>query len=147
MTSTTRLERLPLEKFPCQREISLIFADIDTIGHVNNVAISRFFEEARVSLHRMVDNHLAAAVPRRLLLVHIDIDYLAEVFYPGDVQLGIGVTRIGRTSVQHSAALFQNGRCVAVSKSVDVNTVEGQVGPAELDAGHRSALLKCLLPM
>ena len=145
MTSS-RLDKLPLEKFPCQREISLIFADIDTIGHVNNVAISRFFEEARVSLHRMVDSYLSAVVPKRLLLVHTDIDYLAEVFYPGDVQLGIGVTSIGRTSVRHGAALFQNGRCVAVSRSVDVNTVEGQPGPAELDAHHRFALQNCLLP-
>ena len=145
MTSS-RLDKLPLEKFPCQREISLIFADIDTIGHVNNVAISRFFEEARVSLHRMVDSYLSAVVPKRLLLVHTDIDYLAEVFYPGDVQLGIGVASIGRTSVRHGAALFQNGRCVAVSRSVDVNTVEGQPGPAELDAHHRFALQNCLLP-
>jgi acyl-CoA thioester hydrolase len=145
MTSS-RLDQLPFGKFPCQREISLIFADIDTIGHVNNVAISRFFEEGRVGLHRMVDGYLSAVVPKRLLLVHIDIDYLAEVFYPGDVQLGIGVTSIGRTSVQHGAALFQNGRCVAVSRSVDVNTVEGQPGPAQLDARHRSALQKCLLP-
>lgn len=145
MTSS-RLDKLPLEKFPCQREISLIFADIDTIGHVNNVAISRFFEEARVSLHRMVDSYLSAVVPKRLLLVHTDIDYLAEVFYPGDVQLGIGVASIGRTSVRHGAALFQNGRCVAVSRSVDVNTVEGQPGPAELDDRHRFALQNCLLP-
>lgn len=99
-----------------------------------------------MSLHRMMDGYLSTVAPKRLLLVHIDIDYLAEVFYPGDVQLGIGATSIGRTSVQHGAALFQNGRCVAVSRSVDVNTVEGQPGPAELDARHRSALAKCLLP-
>ncbi|MBV6756235.1 acyl-CoA thioesterase [Rhodococcus opacus] len=141
------LDRLPLDKFPCQREISLIFADVDRIGHVNNVAISRFFEEARVHLHRMVDSYLPEIQPKRILLVHIDIDYLAEVFYPGDVQLGIGVIRVGRTSVQHGAGLFQDGRCVAVSRSVDVNTVEGRPGPAELDARYRSALEKCRLPM
>ncbi|WP_016884926.1 MULTISPECIES: acyl-CoA thioesterase [unclassified Rhodococcus (in: high G+C Gram-positive bacteria)] len=140
------LDRLPLDKYPCQRDLSLVFGDIDTVGHVNNVAIARFFEEARVHLYRMVDSYLSEKRPMRMVLAHVEIDYAAEVSYPGEVQLGIGVHEIGRTSVRQGAALFQGGRCVAVSRSVDVNTIEGQAGAAGLSEDYRLALHKCLLP-
>ena len=62
-------------------------------------------------------------VEDRGCLAHVEIDYLTEVMYPGEVQLGAGVQRVGRTSIEFRAGLFQHGRRVAVSRSVDVNTV------------------------
>ncbi|GGL15530.1 acyl-CoA thioesterase [Nocardia jinanensis] len=137
---------LPFDAYPCEREISLIFADIDRIGHVNNVAIARFFEEGRVTLNRMIEGLLPAGTPLRMLLAHVDIDYLAEVTYPGEVRLGIGVHRIGRTSIAHRAGLFQNGKPVAVSRSVDVHTVAGESGAVPLSEEYRAAARKLLLP-
>jgi acyl-CoA thioester hydrolase len=119
---------------------------MDAIGHVNNVAIARFFEEGRATLNRMIDGLLPAGAPRRMVLVHVEIDYLAEVVYPGEVRLGIGVHRIGRTSIAHRAGLFQNGKPVAVSRSVDVHTVAGRSGAVPLCEEHRAAARKMLLP-
>ncbi|PPJ25723.1 acyl-CoA thioesterase [Nocardia nova] len=139
-------DRLPLEMYPCRREISLVFADVDTLGHVNNVAIARFFEEGRVVLNRAIAALVPDGEPLRTVLAHVEIDYLAEVRYPGAVQLGIGVGRIGRTSIGHEAGLFQNGSPVAVSRSVDVNTVEGRPGAVALSEAFRIAANKLLLP-
>ncbi|WP_063009496.1 acyl-CoA thioesterase [Nocardia nova] len=137
---------LPLEAYPCRREISLIFADIDTIGHVNNVAIARFFEEGRVAVGRMIAELLGERVPLRMVLAHVEIDYLTEVMYPGEVQLGAGVHRVGRTSIEFRAGLFQHGRPVAVSRSVDVNTVVGRPGAVPLSGQYRTVAQKLLLP-
>lgn len=139
-------DHLPLDAYPCRNDIGLIYADIDAIGHVNNVAVARFFEEGRVALHRTIDGLLSGAQPLRLLLVHVEIDYLAEIEYPGRVELGAGLKQIGRTSVEHRAGLFQYGRPVAVSRAVDVNTVAGQPGAAALSEEYRAAARKLLLP-
>ncbi|PPJ26597.1 acyl-CoA thioesterase [Nocardia nova] len=141
------IDHLPLEAYPCTRAISLIFADIDTIGHVNNVAIARFFEEGRVAAGRMIGELLSEPMPLRMVLAHVEIDYLAEVMYPGEVQVGTGVHRVGRTSIEFRAGLFQHGRPVAVSRSVDVNTIEGRPGSAPLSERYRTAAEKLLLPL
>ncbi|WP_067662745.1 acyl-CoA thioesterase [Nocardia miyunensis] len=139
-------EHLPLEAYPCRREISLIFADIDPLRHVNNVAIARMFEEGRVTLSRATSDLLADEVPLRMVLARLEIDYLAEVMYPGEVQLGIGLGRIGRSSIEQRAGLFQAGRLVAASRSIEVNTVEGVPGSAPLTEAYRTAAHKLLLP-
>ncbi|WP_109526699.1 MULTISPECIES: acyl-CoA thioesterase [Nocardia] len=139
-------DSLSLESYPCHREISLIFADIDAYDHVNNVAITRFFEEGRVSLHRLIDESLSDGVSRRTVLVHLEIDYLAEVNYPGEVRLGIGVQRIGRSSIEFRAGLFQEGVKVAASCSVDVNTADGCSGSVEPSEEYRAAARELLLP-
>ena len=136
---------LPLDAYLCRTDIGLLYADIDAIGHVNNVAVARFFEEGRVGLHRTIDGLLSGTSPLRLVLVHVEIDYLAEIEYPGRVELGTGLNRIGRTSIEHRAGLFQYGKPVAVSRAVDVNTVEGQPGAAALSDEYRAAARKLLL--
>ncbi|WP_063041528.1 acyl-CoA thioesterase [Nocardia pseudovaccinii] len=140
------IEALPLDAYPCQREISLIFGDMDTIGHVNNVAIARFFEEGRVIVERTIDELRLSGEPLRMVLVHVEIDYLAEIEYPGQVQLGIGLHRVGRTSIEHRAGLFQRGRPVAVSRSVNVNTIAGRAGAEALTEEYRAVARKLLLP-
>ncbi|MET7770851.1 acyl-CoA thioesterase [Nocardia sp. NPDC005366] len=140
------IEAPSLEMYPCQREISLIFGDIDSVGHVNNVAIARFFEEGRVLLHRRIGELRCASAASRMVLVHVEIYYLAEVEYPGHVLLGAGLCRVGRTSIEHRAGLFQDGKPVAVSRSVDVNTAAGRVGAEPLGEQYRNAARRMIMP-
>jgi len=137
--------RLTLDAYPVKREISLIYADIDAIGHVNNISIARFFEEGRSRLHQLVAETMLPARIEGNVLAHVDIDYLAEVNYPGTVQVGIGIERLGRTSIQHAAGLFCQGACVALATSIDVHCGPGRVGPAELPEDYRVALKSYLL--
>ncbi|WP_336880984.1 acyl-CoA thioesterase [Rhodococcus globerulus] len=136
---------MELDTYPIRRTLVLTYDDMDAVGHVNNVAFAKYFQEGRVLLLRAVDELALAAFNARMLLAHVDIDYLAEMRYPGQIQLGIGIARIGRTSVTHGAALFQNGRCTALSNSVDVKTnVDGSPVP-EFAAEHRTIMEKFLL--
>ena len=129
-----------LESYPHVREVSLVYGDIDVFGHVNNVAIARLFEEARASLGQRVRSMLDPDEPPRLMLVRLEIDFIREVVYPGTVRIAIGVGYIGVTSVRHTAALFQDSRCAAMSTSVDVHTQPDPLSAAPLSEPHRQAL-------
>ena len=105
--------------FTFWHEDVLRFADLDRQNHVNNVAFATFCEGGRV---RFIDS-----IARPLLgpddlfaLVKITIDYHHEVRFPGAVEVGTRLTRLGRSSVGFGQGLFNDGRCVATAQAVVV---------------------------
>ncbi|MCD2109633.1 MULTISPECIES: acyl-CoA thioesterase [Rhodococcus] len=115
--------RTSLDLYPLQRTITPLFGDTDALGHINNVSIARYFEQARVLVMEAVSSTLGGNHPfERAVLAKIEINFLAEVFYPHDIVIATGVHRIGTSSVVIGSALFQHGRCVALADSVDVGT-------------------------
>jgi len=138
-------DRLDLDRYPERLSVPVRFADLDPLGHVNNVAFGFFFEEGRAALNR-------AALPRdlrqhhgmRIVIADLHIAFLAEAFYPGDLIVGTGVLRVGRSSYVTASALFQNGQCAAVCDTVMVNTVDGAASalPDEARAGLSRYVLK-----
>ena len=99
--------------------ITIRFSDQDTLGHVNNVAIAAYVETGRVSLiHQFL---LRDRYPDLdYALVHVAIDYLAEFHYPGAVDVGGRVERVGTKSFTTGYGLFVGESCVATSRSVNV---------------------------
>jgi acyl-CoA thioester hydrolase len=71
------------------------------------------------------------------LLAAIAIEYVAQGYYPGEVEIGSGVARIGRTSFAVAHAAFQNGRCIALAESRMVKALGGR--PEPLNEAERSA--------
>ena len=55
--------------------------------------------------------------------------YLAEGFYPGEMRVGGGVSRIGNSSYEIAQALFQDGRCIGLCDTVLGYTHEGRSAP------------------
>jgi acyl-CoA thioester hydrolase len=91
--------------------IPLRYTDLDTLGHVNNVASAAYIEEARCQLISPVvtaanQGHL------EILIARVVIEYLAEVNYPGTVEIGTIVTRIGAKSFNLAHAIFVEGAAV-----------------------------------
>ena len=130
--------RLLLASYPWVAEMETRFADMDVNRHLNNVAVSRFFEEARIRFNW----NLFAAEDRagrpRYLVAHVAIDYLGEGSYPAPVTLGYAVGSIGRTSFRAQKAMFQYDRCIALCDTVLVH--RGVDGPAPLPDELRSRL-------
>ena len=60
--------------------------------------------------------------PERLawIMVRLDIHFRAELKWPGSIEMGLGVSKFGRTSVTFDQVVFSEGRCVASSQSVSV---------------------------
>ena len=58
------------------------WGDTDGYNHVNNVSISRYFESARVNIIRALESDKYSFV-----LVHFNIDYLDQIFYPSIIDI------------------------------------------------------------
>ena len=54
------------------------------------------------------------------IMVRLDIHFRAELRWPGKIELGLGVTKLGRTSVTFEQVVFSEGKCVASAQAVTV---------------------------
>lgn len=114
--------RTSLDLYPITRTLTPLFSDTDALGHINNISIARYFEQARVMIMEAVAPSHGSPLFERAVLARIEIDYLAEVFYPHEVVVATGILRVGTSSLVVGSALFQHDRCVALADSVDVST-------------------------
>jgi acyl-CoA thioester hydrolase len=68
------------------------------------------------------------------IMVRLDIHFRAELRWPGTIEMGLGVTKFGRTSVTFDQVVFSEGRCVASAQSVTVLIDESTRKPTPLTA-------------
>jgi len=108
-----------LGDFPYRLTDNVRFADLDPNQHVNNAVYATYFETGRVTLVKDRSNGL---MPEGLtwILVRLDIHFRAELRWPGKIELGLGVARLGRTSVTFDQVVFSEGECVASARAVTV---------------------------
>ena len=130
-----------LERYPFTIQTDVRYGDCDVMGHVNNVAYARLFEETRVqfgmALHESNSlNHFGRR--DRLMIVACHIFYLREVNYPAKVTLGAGVIRVGNSSYSLSVAMFNaEGVCVAVNTATLANGENGKSAPISSELRER----------
>ncbi|MEM8952338.1 MAG: thioesterase family protein [Pseudomonadota bacterium] len=100
------------------QRITIRSTDEDPLGHVNNCIYASWIEVARVTLIRQ---YLAAA-PDGIdtALVNLNIDYLKETKFPGEVEVGARLLGIGRSSMRSGFAVFRDGACLATCSCVNV---------------------------
>jgi acyl-CoA thioester hydrolase len=116
------------------------FSDQDAAGHVNNVAICAYMETARLTFMR----DMGLMVPRedgvRGISAGMTISFLAESHWPGKVELGTGVLRIGASSLTVASAAFKDAVCIAAAE-MSVVRLKGKT-PYPIDGAFREALEK-----
>jgi acyl-CoA thioester hydrolase len=108
-----------LADFPLQTHDKLRYSDTDRQGHVNNAVFATLLETGRVELIYAKENALHEP-GCSFVIASLQLDFLAEVHWPGTIDIGTRVSKIGRSSVTLAQALFQEGRCVATSHTVIV---------------------------
>jgi len=110
---------LRLEDFPYRLTDNVRFADLDPNQHVNNAVYATYFETGRVTLMKDPSYGL---MPEELgwIMVRIDIHFRAELHWPGQIELGLGVAKFGRTSVSFDQVVFSEGKCVASARAITV---------------------------
>jgi acyl-CoA thioester hydrolase len=110
---------LRLEDFPYRLTDNVRYADLDPNQHVNNAVYATYFETGRVTL--MKDRSYGLMPPGLAwIMVRLDIHFRAELRWPGTIELGLGLSKFGRTSVTFDQVVFSEGRCVASAQSVSV---------------------------
>lgn len=96
------------------------YADLDTNGHVNNVSYAVYCESGRIAFFDAVVRPLIDR-GHGWLVARVSLDYRSEMRFPGDVDIGVRVLSIGRTSIRKGYAVFQAGVCAATMESVCVH--------------------------
>ena len=135
MNAPTHLDATPqLEDFPYRLTDNVRFADLDPNQHVNNAVYATYFETGRVTL--MKDRSFGL-MPEGLawIMVRLDMHFRAELKWPGIIEMGLGVSKFGRTSVTFDQVVFSAGKCVASAQSVNVLIGETSRKPTPLTAG------------
>ena len=120
MNAAARPDSAPqLDDFPYRLTDNVRFGDLDPNQHVNNAVYATYFETGRVTLMKDRSHGL---MPQGLawIMARLDIHFRAELHWPGTIELGLGVSRIGRTSVTFDQVVFSGHRCVASAQSVNV---------------------------
>lgn len=102
-------QRLTLDRFPHTISVPVRWNDYDIANHVNNVQFYVYFEEAVVSLLDLcgldwLNDPIIAYV------VESKCQFLAPIRYPSQLTAGIGVERLGNSSLTYSIALFVEGQ-------------------------------------
>src|SRR5262245_26211911 len=120
MAATKPARVLPeLSQFPGRTRDIIRFGDLDPQGHVNNTVFATFFETGRVAFLREPGNALSPSGTTAGLW-RLDISFLKELHWPGDVEIGTGVAEIGRSSFTFLQAIFHEGACAATARATMV---------------------------
>ena len=126
------------ENYPWSTTMDTRFADMDINRHLNNVAITRYFEEARIRFNWALIKDGGLPARPHYLVAHVAVDFLGEGSYPEPVTVTYAVGNIGRSSFRCLMGLFQSGACIALGDTVLV--YRGADGPAPLPAHLRARL-------
>jgi len=121
------------------------FSDQDAAGHVNNVAICAYMETARLTFMRDMGMMAPREDGLRGISAGMTVSFLAESHWPGKVELGTGVLRIGGSSITVASAAFKDAACIAAAEMTVVR-LKGTT-PHPIDPAFRAALEKYRLKL
>lgn len=97
----------------------LRFAETDALGHINNTVIPVWFEAARDPVFRIFNPEMDLQ-NWNLIIAKIEVNYLAQIHYPGEVEITTGISRLGNASLNVHQEVFQGGERVAKGECVMV---------------------------
>ena len=112
MSSPPDLSRRESYRYWYQEKLR--FSDTDMIGHVNNVAFAALMESGRTNFTRSgVIENLPGDV--QVVMRRIELDYIAELHWPAEVDIGCRLLRLGSSSFAIGSGIFHAGLCAATA--------------------------------
>ncbi len=118
-----------------QTPIQLRFADVDALGHVNNVAYASYVETARVEFLQALGEQVQS-----IILAHLALDYRRPVHLGRAIRVDTWVERVGRTSVTLRQSVWADDDRAADVRSVIVCYDYADGAPRDLPPALREAL-------
>jgi acyl-CoA thioester hydrolase len=136
--------RLP-DSYGFFHELNSQFRDMDTLGHINNVVLAAYYEDARVHFFvRLWGSNRRNDTDPYVMVANSTIDFLGEAPHPRTYRIGVGISKIGTTSVVVSEALFVDGTCIGLADVTIVNMIGTR--PAPISEERRAKLAGSMLP-
>ena len=101
-------------------EVNLRYGDTDRQGHVNNAAYCTFFESGRCAFLFDDKGNNVAGDGKNFVIVKLTLDYLEEINFPGIVEVGSRISKLGKSSFTVEQAVFKDGICCSTAESIIV---------------------------
>jgi acyl-CoA thioester hydrolase len=129
-------------QFKVWRRLTTRWADNDAYGHVNNTIFYQWFDSAvngwlvdEGLLEIQVGDPIALVVETRCF-------YFAPIQFPQDVEVGLAVAQLGRSSVRYRIGVFADGSASAAAQGEFVHVLVDRATrrPVEVPTAWRSAL-------
>ena len=131
-----------LDEFFLRTYETLRYVETDGLGRVDSTTLPALLESGRVELLERRPWQCATA---NFVISRLEIDYFAEVLWPGTVEIGTSVREIGCSLVAVSQAVFQSGRLVATAQTVFAYVDNGTREPIPLPEAARAELIERFL--
>lgn len=97
----------------------LRYSDLDPVGHVNNNAYGQLVENARTLLfddaQKIYGVNNKELQNKDWVIRKLEFDFLKELRYPGEVDVGIAITRFGNSSMIVHHGVFSKDYCAATA--------------------------------
>ena len=132
----------PRSAFRIWQTFTSRWSDNDAYGHVNNVVFYQWFDSAVNAW--MIDQHMldiASGDPIGLV-VETRCTYFAPLQFPQDVEVGLAVAQLGRSSIRYRIGVFGVGEEQAAAQGEFVHVTVDRVSrrPVEIPGHWRSKL-------
>ncbi len=99
--------------------VTIRYSDQDAMAHVNNTALTTYIEAARTAfIYDLIQQGGMQGL--EFVLARLIIDYRHELHYPGMVEVGARLIRVGNKSLTTGYGVFKGEYCVATSECVNV---------------------------
>ena len=126
------------DEFNYFHPITVRFADLDPQAHVNNAVYLTYLESARLGYYEQVGIwERQAGMKTGMVVAHIDIDYLAPIFFGQAIQVGVRLARLGHKSFTLAFVIVtvpgKDPLARATSVMVTYDNETGQSIPVPLD--------------
>jgi acyl-CoA thioester hydrolase len=94
-------------------------ADTDQFVHVNHAVLCTFLEAGRLQVFsgEAVRPLMEGA---NLAIVHLELNFVREVHFPGAVDIGTRAVGVGTSSIRFEQAIFVGDECVVAANAVCV---------------------------
>ncbi|UII55882.1 acyl-CoA thioesterase [Cytobacillus spongiae] len=106
------------EDFPLKAYDKIRYADTDRQGHVNNALFSTFLETGRTEL--LYANEPLHDKGASFVIASQKLELIAEIHWPGTVEIGTAIRKIGNSSLSLFQGIYQDGKLSAVADTVIV---------------------------
>ena len=111
---------MKLSDFPLQTYDKIRYADTDRQGHVNNAVFATLLETGRVELLYNAANPLHE-VSASFVIASLKMDFLNELTWPGEVEIGTAILRVGNSSITIKQGIFQDKVLAASAETIIVH--------------------------
>jgi acyl-CoA thioester hydrolase len=98
-------------------DVTLRYADMDVLGHLNNAVYATLCEAGRVDyMNAILDDVTPAGAS--FVIVKLTIEFRAEGRYPGTARIASCITRVGGSSMTYTQDITLGGKLIATAESV-----------------------------